>query len=358
MRIYLSFLVFFVLYSFSPAQNISAFLDYKNYFYVFDNGISKELEYLPVQWYKVGKNAVVYLNNSGDFKAYYNGDKYDLADAQPSDCRAADDFIVYFSNRILNIFDRGKIMVFSGWTSNYITGDSIVGCFDEQTYTYKIYYHGQTSVLADVLDGNSIKSFKAGDNILAYVNNEGFLKIYYNNQVFNTEITQAKYKAAANTVAFVNDATQEFKVFYKGSVMPLSNFPPRSFLVADDLVAYIDNNESFKVFYQGKIMDLTSFVPQFYKAEDNILVYGDDANFKIFYKGVSYSIERYIPETYKMDFNTLVYVDSEGYLSAFFDGKTQRVCNEKIAVWELSGNVVKYTNSMNEVHFFLNGNTF
>jgi len=359
MKVYLFLLCFFAFHFFLPAQNLSAYSDYKNYFYVFDNGVSKELEFLPVKWYKVGKNAIVYLDNSDNLKSCYQGEKSDLAFVAPADCQAVDDFIVYFSNGTLKIFDKGDNVLLSRLTTNYTVGDSIVGCFDQNTSVYKIYYHGNTAVLQDVLDGNSLQNIKAGDNLLAYINIEGFLKIYFKGQVFDTEASQSfNYKAAANTVAYVNEATQEFKVFYKGSVSLLDNFPPRSFVVADDMVAYVNNNGSFKVFYQGKIIEITSYAPKFYNAEDNILVYGDDTNFKVFYKGTSYSLERYIPGVYKKDFNTLVYEDSEGFLNAFSEGKAQRVCNEKIASWDLSGNTIKFVNSMNEVHFFITGTVF
>src|ERR1035437_731731 len=215
--------LFFVFHNLLPAQNLSAYLDYKNYFYVFDNGVSKEMEYLPVKWYKVGKNAVVYFDNSNNLKAYYQGDKQDLLFASPTDCWAMDDFIVYFANSSLYVFDKGNIVLLSRFTTDYTIGDSIVSCFDQNTSTYKIYYHGNIFYLPeDVLDATSLKSFMAGDNLLAYINVDGFLKIYYNGHLFNTEANQSpRYKAAANIVAFVNDATREFKVFYKGNVIPL-----------------------------------------------------------------------------------------------------------------------------------------
>ncbi|MBI4945700.1 MAG: hypothetical protein HY840_04785 [Bacteroidetes bacterium] len=359
MKNYLFLFCFFAFYGLLPAQNISAYSDYKNYFYVFDNGVSKELEYLPVKWYKVGKNAIAYFDNSDNFKAYYQGNKFDLAFSAPSDCQVTDDFIVYFFGKTLKIFDKGDITLLSGWTTTYVIGDSIVGCLDQNTYTYQIYYHGNIFYLPDFLDDNSLRSFRAGDNLLAYISNEGFLKIYYKGRIFNTEASQSmNYKAAANTVAFVNEATQEFNVFYKGNLSVLDNFPPRTFVVADDMVAYVDNSGSFKVFYQGKITELSSYAPLFYDAEDNILVYGDNVNFKVFYKGTSYTLERYIPGVYKKDFNTLVYQDSEGYLNTFSDGKIQKVCNEKVASWDLFGNTIKFINSMNEVHFFVAGNIF
>ena len=341
------------------SQGLSAYSDYKNYFYVFDDGVSKQLEYLPVQWYKIGGNAVVYLDNSSTLRAYYKGEKYILSEMQPTACYATDNMIVYFSATALKIFDKGNITLLSSWATDCIIGDSMVGCVDQNTHAYKIYYNGQEHYLPDLLDYNSIKSFCMGDNILAYKNTGEYLKIYYRNQIINTEVYQpSQYKASANTVAFVNESTQEFSVFYKGSISVLEKQPPNSFSVGDDMVAYVDNNQNFKVFYNGETFELGSFSPQFYNAEDNILVYADNVNFNVFFKGKTYTLEKNIPKEYKIDLSTLVYKDTQGFLNVFFEGKTGRASNEIISTYQLSATTLKFSNSMNESHFFVNGKTY
>lgn len=344
---------------FLHAQNLSAYSDYKNYFYVFDDGVSKQLEYLPVQWFKIGGNTVVYLDNTNTLRAYYKGEKYILSEIQPTACTATDNMIVYFSGSALKIFDKGNTILLSSWATDCIIGDSMVGCVDNNIHAYKIYYNGQEHYLPDVLDYPVIKSFCIGDNILAYKNMDEYLKIHYRNQIFNMEVYQpARYKASANTVAFVNESTQEFSVFYKGAVSVLEKQPPISFSVSDDMVAYVDGSQNFKVFYNGEIVELSSFAPQFYKAEDNILVYSDNVNFSVFYKGKTTVLEKNIPKEYKIDVSTLAYNDLHGFLNVFFEGKTIRASSEKINGYQLSGNTVKFSDSMNEWHFFVNGKTF
>ena len=341
------------------AQSLSAYFDYKNYFFVFDNGQSKEMEYMPVKWYKTGKNAVAYVDNTGNFKGYYNGQTTQLMDVAPANCIPADDFIVYYSTKMLQVFDRGNSVLLSGWTTDYVVGDSITGFFDEKYNTYKIYYRGEVLPLPNAA-GEQIKVVCAGDNLLAYKGSNDFLKIYYNNQVFNLEINQiSNCRAAANTVAFMDESEQVFKVFYKGSLITLEKFTPQSFIVGDDMVAYVDNNSSLKVFYQDRIIQLSPFVPQLYKVSDNIFIYADDINFNVFYKGDSYTLEKYIPKDYQIDLSTLAYIDREGYLNAFYNGKTKRVHNEKPVSYELSGNTIKFVTSVsNEIHFFMNGRVY
>ena len=45
----LLYLIFFFSSLHLFSQGLSAFTDYKNYFQVFDNGVTKELEFMPVQ---------------------------------------------------------------------------------------------------------------------------------------------------------------------------------------------------------------------------------------------------------------------------------------------------------------------
>jgi hypothetical protein len=341
------------------SQGLSAYSDYKNYFYAFDNGVSKQLEYLPVQWYKIGGNVIAYLDNSNNLKAYYKGEKIVLSEAAPAQCFVNDNMIIYATGKVLSVFENGNTTLLSGWTSNLVIGDSIVGCVDQNASLYKIYYNGQVRSLPDAIDNASVASFRAGDNILAYRSMDGYLKIYYKNQVFNTEVYQpSKYQAGANTVAFVNESTQEFSVFYKGAVTILENQPPLSFSVADDMVAYVDNNRNFKVFYNGEKTDLAPFAPDFYTAEDNILAYSDNVNFNVFYKGKTYSLGRNIPKDFKINLSTLVFKDTQGLLNVFFDGKTDLVSNEKTNNFQLTGNTLKFSNSLNESHFFVNRKLF
>ena len=55
------------------AQNVTAYTDYRGYFHAFDNGSFKQLDYLPVKSYKLGRSSVAYIDNKNDFRIYYKG---------------------------------------------------------------------------------------------------------------------------------------------------------------------------------------------------------------------------------------------------------------------------------------------
>ena len=343
------------------SQNLSAFSDYRNYFYVFDNGnLPALMESLPVKFYQVGGNAVLYADNSDNLKVYYKGNKIDVADFTPAAYVATDNYIVYFNNRILYVFDNGKNQRMPGWVTNYVVGDSIVGFLDENTNQYKVYTNGETIPLPDALDNNSMTSFVAGDNILCYANAQSEQKAFYHNKVYDLGTNHvSKCLAGTSTIGFQDDYSQTFKVFYDGTVATMENQMPKSFQVGDQLIAYIDAQSNFKIFYKGDLITVFNYEPDFYSAVDNVVVFGtENFGFNVFYKGKVYKLESTTPTNFQKDFNSVAYIDQYGYLKMFSDGEIKQVSQIKITDYILNKNVLMYKMNLNDYHFFLNGKDY
>ncbi len=62
--LFASFLLLSNLYS----QPLAAYHDYRQHFVIFDNGVTKSIENLPVESYQIGKKCIPYVSNSGQFK--------------------------------------------------------------------------------------------------------------------------------------------------------------------------------------------------------------------------------------------------------------------------------------------------
>jgi len=352
--------ILIALSSFSHGQNLGAFSDYRNYFYVFDNGINYQVEFMPVKEYKVGGNSVAYIDNSDNFEVFYNGRTYSLADLPPASYNATDNIVVYYRDKILSVFENGKTTRIAGWASNYVVGDSIAGFFDENSGYYKIYYHGEIAFLPDALDVNSPATFTAGDNILAYINNAGRFKAYYRDKVYDLGTNRVSaYKAGASTIGFIDDYIQSFNVFYDGVIATLENLPPKSMQAGDNLIAYVDAGGYFKIFYKGDAYTINTFEPEFYSVTDNVVVYGtENVGFNVFYKGKIYLLDKFIPAKYQQDLNSVAYIDSYGYLKLFNDGQITQVSNIRLTDYTLTKNVLMFRTNLNDIHFFLNGKTY
>jgi hypothetical protein len=359
MKLYITLILTCILYFSVKGQNLSAYSDYKNYFYAFDNGPNFELESQPIKSYKVGGNAVAYVNGTDNFRAYYKGDTYDLLSIAPTDYAATDNLVVYYRDMILNVFDNGNRKTLSGYTTSYMAGDSIVGFYDLNNSMLRAYYNGQVQDLENILgrEVDSIK-FKVGDNIVAYVNAADQFKIFYREHLINLESNApSSFQAGRNIVSYVDGYTQNFKIFYNGMSYTVENMPPSSYITADDMVAYVSNTGDFKIFYQGQLLKVSSFAPVFYDAQDKVIVFFDNKFFTAFYNGKVTTLETYVPTTIQRDYNTVAYIDRSGYLQALYNGKQQKISDEKITSFELSGNVLKYNSGMSDIKFFLNGKT-
>jgi hypothetical protein len=359
-RISIAFLVSGVFLSPVRSQNLSAFTDYKDYFYVFDNGAMNQAEYLPVKTYKVGGNSVAYVDNSDNFKAFYNGKAYELADLPPTTFYATNNLVVYFSNRVLSVFDNGKITRLPGWvTQGYVYGDSIVGYYDENGDAYNVYHDGKVEPLPDMIDNASLTTFVAGGNLLGYKAADGNLKVFFHGKVYDTGTSHATfYKggAGANTIPFMDEYSQLFKVFYNGTITNLENIPPKSVKVGDDLVAYVDRTGNFKIFYQGNLTTISTTEQDFYTVAGNVVVFGtEDVQFSVFWKGKIYKLENNLPTSHQEDYNSVGYVDTYGYLKIFTEGQQYQASQIMIPKFTLTKNVLKYKIGVNDYHFYLNG---
>lgn len=356
MKIHLASFLFILSLHFAVGQNLSAYVDYKNYFYVYNDGPDVNLEYQPIKSYKVGGNSIAYVNGTDNFKVFFNGITYDLLDVPPSDYYATRDLVVYFKNKILTVFDNGKKNSISMYTDNYMVGDSIVAVFDQNSSTLRVYYNHDVQELEFMQNQTAFKDFKTGSNILAYSSFNGHFKIFYHSKIFDVENTApTNYQAGGSIVAYVDEYTRSFKIFYQGNTYTLEDIQPKSYIVADNTVAYVDNNGIFKIFYQGKIFRASSFEPAFYNAKDRVIVYYDNNFFKAFYKENVTQLESYVPENYQIDFDHVAYIDRSGYLKALYNGELQQISKEKTNSFELNGNVLKFNSGLSDILFFCNG---
>ena len=151
------------------AQNLTAYHDYREYFYVFDNGLTKLLEYLPVQSYQIGGNAIAYIDNSYNLKVYSKGMVTKLDIVPDIKYFATDHLVAYMAAAQLYVFDNSRIKTLSNWVDYYAVGDSLIAFFDQFNQSFQVYYKGKSIVLEDALGEPPVKEFKIGEIGRAHV---------------------------------------------------------------------------------------------------------------------------------------------------------------------------------------------
>lgn len=322
------------------AQGITAFKDVRDRFYIFDNGVVRQIEHLPPKEYAVGRNYVVYIDNADHLKIYYNGTVQTIEQDRPHFFYATDFLMVYRRFNDIYALYRNRIETVARWVeSDIVITDSLI-VFNDHLGFFQLFQYGITNQL----ESWSVPFFDAKNNVVIYNDRNDFLKAVYRGNVMelNTYGKPSSYGISKNTVAYI-DYMDNFNVFHKGEITLLESFKPLTFSVGFDMVAYVNSQQNFNVFYNGEIYELMQSRPSMMQLEQNIMVYADQSNhFNVFYNGESRTLEYYIPESFYIDRDMLVYKDLDNKLIGFINGEKKVLYNQNVTSYELSNNVVMF----------------
>jgi len=371
-----------IVLSFSAnAQPLSAYTNFQNQFMVWDNGIIRKIEYLVPTKVEIGRFAIPYIDNSRNFKVYYNGGSQQINSGFTSSFQASDYLVTYQNAKALNVWENGKVTNLAGIANNFFLGDSLVVFFDGMRSEYKAYYNGEIYPIENFLAGTSadlvfntetkksifdnqdiasgqLPSVKVSDNIAAYVNYANQFHMFYLGQIIEQEpYLINSFDVGRNIVAYV-DINRQFKVFHSGNTRMLEEFPPYEYAAGDNVVAFVANDNYFKIFYGDSVYTIGYFQPEF-QVKDNIVAYKDASGyFNVFYKGKIYTLESYYPEDYIAAYNSVAYVNRANVLRLFSEGEIYDVTNAEIAAWQLNYDVVQYRFGGNMYKIFYKGRTY
>ncbi len=352
----------FILLQFNVnSQTLAAFNVNVRHFWAFEAGIFTELEFLEIQDYQVGGILIAYIDNSENLKIYRNGKVEKLIQGSPIKYTATDYLLGYSIYEQLNVYDNGKTRILSTACDGYIVQDSLIAWHDKIKQTMQIYYNGRVITVLDGLIYNPIKSFKAGDNTVAWVNSstKNFSVFYQGNTIVLDDYSQEmNYDAGRDIVAFYDVPDQVFSVFINGEVSEIEPFIPKSYKVGDDMLAYVDNMDKLKYFDKDGVTTISDFEPKFYDVVDMVMVYEEQGFLKTFCNGEVYIIERYIPQPYKLDYNTIAYLDQSRFLKIFQPCSGSTITNERIAELSLIRDLIIFTTGINKVNIYFSGQVY
>jgi hypothetical protein len=290
-----------------PSQGLSAYVDVREKFHVFDRGTIRQLDFLPVTSYAVGWNALVFVDHSGEFHLYCDGVSQKLNAGTPYSYESTRDLVVYRIGSLLNVVDRGVAITLMLFADDYpfAYGDSIVA-YGNSVGGFEVYHHGKKTEL----DFEMPIDFKVGTNCVAYVTKAG-----------------------------------EFKVFARGRTTIISTAPPKRFLVGEDLVAYVDEYENFMVWWDEAVWELDNFLPGYFEVGDDLVIYFDHlGSFKVFQYGAVTELMQQAPGKFRLKHRVVIYLDERGMLTMFSRGKAQVIDNFWPTYLEIEDDLVAWSN--------------
>jgi hypothetical protein len=338
MKLMLNFCFTVIILNLGHAQDLGAYTDYRDRFYIFDQGAGIKIEDQAPQSFKIGGEYVLYINSQGNLKSYHQGRVIKLEAGGVTDYYATDHIAAYTVFEKLRVIENGTAVTLSTRCPFFRVEDSLIVYYDKNTEAMRVYYRGGSVGLESGMMGMPVENLSTGDNIVAYISSRTKdFKIYYRGE--NHTILQAveglRFKAGKDIVAFRNTLDNSFNVFYKGEIYRLEEFYPEAYKMGDGFVAYTDNFGTFKVFYEGVVREVSSFAPQTFYAEDNLLLFTEYDYFKVFYGGEVYELEAYLPRYFKLDWNSVAYLDNSNRMWLFSKGEKKYFSNELINSFEI-----------------------
>lgn len=364
----------------SQAQPLSAYYDFQNQFFAWDDGMIRKIDYLIPLEFKIGRYALPFIDNARNFKIYSNGATSKINSGNTNAFYATDYLVTFLNNTILQVWEDGEVTRLSNLCNQFVTGDSLVMYFDKVQSEYRMYYNKEIYTLETFLSGfnpnlltsdsaqkrfdnmdiasGQIPSFQLSDNIAAYVNFADEFKIFYRGQIIEQEsYTIKSFGVGRNTVGYV-DANNEFRIFHNGHTQTIDNYEPYHYQVGDNLVAFIGSDNYFKIFYNDSVYNIGFMQPDFVVV-DNIVYYEDQSGyFHVFHKGKDHTLESYMPREIKAKYNSIAYVTNSRIIKLFTEGNVYEVITADVASWRLDYDVLQYRFGANLNKVFYKGKTY
>lgn len=225
-----------------------------------------------------------------------------------------------------------------------------------------------------------IKNFKAGDNVCAYIDFKGNLRVYDGTAPKNiTNIETAIYEVSDNLMTWqigqtlnMWDAGEmrtltynvgQYKVmdsiivyqdlrfntvnlYYKGEVQELYatvagvTFPN---FVGENIIAFKDNGNFYKVWWRGEIYDLDVWHnPYVFGGGTDMVAFNDPINgtFAVFEDGNFLDVEMFHMDSYKVGYGFVVYENLNGELMMYKNGDIVELSNFGANYWDVRDKIV------------------
>ena len=232
------------------------------------------------------------------------------------------------------------------------------------------------------VESNPVDSIKTGDDYIAYINQAGNLRVYYNGQ---TETVEEDIPTAmiATANALVYKMNQRLMIYKHGKKTQLASWVV-SFYAADSIVtwqeersmdvmayqngeiktveggnsvkainngqtgknlfAYNDMNNQFKIFYNNLVYDTKSSNIREYSCGLNTVAFIDRFNntFNVFYKGEVTMLSEQAPKSFAVADNMVCYIDPNGSFMIYLEKKIIQLESYTPTIQNSRDNIIEY----------------
>ena len=182
----------------------------------------------------IGENVFVYEDNSGGYRAFYQGKFYDL----------------FSSNQ----------------SAEFSSGLNLIAFNDLQNRTFSMFYKGE---IFDI-ENQFVEKYKAGHDFVYYMDNNEVNKVYYHDEIQELGYDLQEIQVYDSLIVF-KEADYP-KIWYKGEIHTAYNDRFSNYQVSGGNLAYINGNGGVSAFIGGEVIEITKQRVESYSLKGNTIV--------------------------------------------------------------------------------------
>jgi len=266
--------------SFQVGGNCVGYVNYHGDFMVYHNGSARLLEKTRPTEYIVTDYLMGYAINSV-LKVFDDGEVKMLCNN--TNGYIVEDSLITFYDEVqhqLKVYHKGQTRVIEDgllqWPiRSYQSGDNILAYITTFDNKFKIYYKGEVIIV----DQNVQETiYKAGRDIVGFMNlvTNAFM-VFYKGEFYDLEAFRPEsFQMGDEMLAYVSQEG-DFKIFENGELVTIHTFPPDKYILKDSTLVFEDQN-FLKTWCDGRVIEVERYIPKLYKISEKSVAYIDNNN--------------------------------------------------------------------------------
>ncbi|MGB0931292.1 MAG: hypothetical protein ACPGVB_10975 [Chitinophagales bacterium] len=361
------------------AQNTAPYVDKSGQFKVFDNGKIHGLEHEEVTEVKIGGDYVIYKDEAGQKKQYFNGETKDinnLPNVSHHPTRYLMGIVEGLKGETLKVqyADSEELLSIDMDKGAFATRDSVL-VFKDNYGELTVFYEGKTHLLGEDLN------CRVSSNSVVFMDSTNVMSLFHEGKV--TEIYREKVKnhyefgfaargAFGDDKEFENPAASKNKEM-ASKIKKTGQMRPDLFRASQAVLTYEGKKfRSKSISYKHYLLTAPndflrktincrpSYVTCWYAAPyhvgDNFVVFVDENGKLIAYdEGILSEVADFQPKNYRVGAKMIIFVDEFDALMVYWNGKTQKLTESFPRFQAIKKNTLVYADDLGFFHVFDKG---
>lgn len=261
-------------YAFS--DSIAGIHDFSGYLFAYWKNQFIQLEPLPAQAMSAGDNILCYITNQNECKVFWHNKTYLLDQYKPYAMQCGENTCTFIDNfKYLKIFWNGEVYEMYYVPEIFCSSENGNNLLVDENYC-------DAFIMTD--ENSSIPLFKTGDNLVAFINDEGSFILFQDGTIQELDTTIPKDYQVTDNICWWIDQNNFFHIFYQGEDQIAEYYIPKKISSDKDIVSYIDNDGKLKAYYRGESIKITQSIILDYQLNNSILMYSILPNKYEFFK--------------------------------------------------------------------------